>query len=178
MSGVLSGSTACSKRADAADLGRHAGGDHHAARLAGGDQGARVRHAVARAELGTPRARRFLLGRRHRLAGEQRLVEQQAARVAAAHVGRHAVAGLEQHHVAGTRLATGTLRRAPSRSTAACGAIRRRIASSAFLRLALLDEADQRVEQHHGNDHRSVDRVAEDRRRERRGEQEIDAARC
>ena len=74
----------------------------------------------------------------------------------------------------GTRLAAGTLRRTPSRSTLRLRRDHAPHGGERLLGLAFLDEADERVHQDHRNDRPGVNRVPEDRGAERRGEQEVD----
>ena len=159
---------------DPADLGGGAGGHHHALRLAGGDQGARIRHATAIAQRRIDRHHAFALVGGHRFAGQGRLVDQQATRMHQAQVGRHAVAGFQQDDVAGHQ--AGHIHHLPV--TAAQHPRGRREhrlqGRQRLFGLALLDEADQGIDQHYRHDHRRVDMVAEQSGQHRRGDQEQD----
>ena len=105
---------------------------------------------------------------------------EQAARAQQAQVGRHAVARLEQHHVAGHELARQpTVMRARRRAArAARGRDQLADRVERLLGLALLEEADDRVDQHDGEDdrrRRHSGRAPPPRRRRRAGSR---SARC
>jgi hypothetical protein len=89
-------------------------------------------------------------------------------------IGRHPVAGLEQHDVAGHEASAGTRVRRPSRRTRASGASMSLIAASACSALPLLNEADDRVDEHDREDDPGIDQMPSSRRHRRRAEQDVD----
>jgi hypothetical protein len=162
------------QRADASDLGGWASRHYHPAPLAGRHQRARVGHAVARAKVGIGRCRRVVLCRGNRFPGEERFIDKQPSRAQQAQVGRHAVAGFDQHDVARHQARR---RHAHAPAVSQHARLRRDHAPHGrerFLGLAFLDESHEGVHQHHSDNRPGVDRVAEDRGAERRGEQEVD----
>ena len=128
-----------------------------------------------------PVAERGILGNRrgalvhgHRLAGQDRLLGLQPARLDQPQIGRHPVARLDQHDVARHQLGRVDALAPP---VAQHGRARRQHPADRRHRLfgpAFLDVADHRVDDHHREDHAGVDPVLEQRRDHGRGEQHID----
>ncbi len=147
--------------ADAADLGGRAGGHHQRARLPLRHQRAGEGQAEAVAK---PRVALDGLGalvHRHRLARQCRLVDAQVVRCQQAQVGGHDVARRQQHQVPGHQLGRVDVVRA---AVAAHRGARRQQVPDGLQRplgLAFLNEADYRVDNHHGQDHAGVDPVAQ-----------------
>ena len=118
--------------------------------------------------------RRFMFFRRDRLAGQQRFVDLQSARTQNAHVCGHPVTRLKEDDVARNQI------RDIHRLARAIPQYRRmrsnQIADRAQrpLGLSFLNEADDRIGDHHRRDHGRVDDMAQQQRRARRCEQEID----
>ncbi len=165
---------AADQAADAPDLGLAPRGHHHTAALAHGHDRAGVRHAGAVAQ------RRRLLDRlgtllhRHRLAGQGRLVDAQVLDPQQPQIGRHPVPGFQEDHVA--RYEVGGVDLVPL-----AVAQNRCVAGQhgahgleGTLGLALLDEADDRVDHHHTHDHGRVDVVLQPGRDRGRGQQHVD----
>ena len=86
---------------DAADFRRHAGSDHHGAAAAIGGDRAGEQHVAAIAEPGVALDRLELLGHRHALAGQRRLVGLKVRHLDEAGIRRNLVAGFDQDDVAG-----------------------------------------------------------------------------
>ena len=111
------------ERSDFAEFGRHAGGDHHPARVAVGDHRTLIRHVLAVAEgrcsIGDGIDRLF---DRNRLAGEGRFIHPQVRGVEESEIGRDDVPGLEQTTSPGTNAEAGSDAMPPSRRTVAVGA--------------------------------------------------------
>ena len=131
---------------DAADFGRHAGGDHHGAAAAIGGDRAGEQHVAAVAEPDVALDRLELLGHRHALAGQRRLVGLQVRHLDEAGVRRNLVAGLDQHDVAGDDVMG---RDALAIAVANDRGFRRgerHQGADRFLRARLLDEAEHGVE--------------------------------
>ena len=159
---------------DAAELGIGAGGDDHAGAAPGGDQRAGVGHAEAVADAGVRGDRVGVLVRWHRLAGQRRLLDAQVDGLDQAQVGRYAVARAQAHDVARHQvvgLDLGPLTVAPG-----MGMHREHLADAGerLLGLALLDEADDGVDDHHAEDDAGVDPVAEGGGDRRGAEQHVD----
>jgi hypothetical protein len=139
--------------ADAADLGVVGAGHDHAPALAKDHQGAGVSHAgpVADGGLGGDRGRGFF--HRFRFAREGRLLDAQVAGLDQAQVGGDLVS---RRPAAPSRRAPGPRRRSPaagpSRMTVALE--REHVADGVqgLFGLALLDEANQGVDEHHAQD--------------------------
>ncbi len=147
--------------ADASDLGAAAGRDHDAGALAGCDHRTRVGHAAAVAENGIGGNCRLVLPGSDRFTGQNRLVDQQSARADEAQVGRYAVAGFDQHDIAGDDLGNGHTLAVPVAEHAAAWRDHAADGSQRVLCLAFLDEADDGIGDHDGNDHPGVDEMAE-----------------
>ncbi len=158
------------QRTDPAQFGIPGGGDHHSARLAAGHQGAGIGHATAVAEQRVDGHRDAALLHRHRLAGQGRLVDMEVLRFEQPQVGRHPVAGGQQHHVA--RYQAFGVQRLALAVAQDQGMQRKHVADGVQRvgRLALLDETDQRVDHHRQEDYRTVHPEAE-QRGDQRGEQ-------
>jgi hypothetical protein len=162
------------QRADAADLGRNAGRDGNAGALARRDHRAGEGHAAAVAERGVHRHCALALLRRNRLAGQEGLVDQQAARPDEPEVGGNAVAGLDQHDVPGHDL--GRRDADPASVPHDVGARGDHAADGGerVLGLALLHKADDRVYHYHGDDDDGVDVVAECPCNDGAGKEDVD----
>ena len=162
------------QRADAADLGRRAGGYHHAARLAVYHQRAGVGHAAAIADhrFGIHGSDAFFDGLR--FAGQRRFLDAQLAHLEQAQVGRYLVAGGEQHDIADSHLFGRDVAAPPVAQY--CRDRRKHVADGVqrALRLAFLDYADDGVDDHHADDHAEIHPVVEQGGDERRAEQYID----
>ncbi len=159
---------------DPAEFGRGTRRDDDTDALTGGDEGSGERHgkAVAERRAGVDRGNRLV--DRHRLAGQDRLVDPEAARLDQPEVGRHPVTGLEQHDVARHhRLCRDGRPPAVPQDRGV------RIDHGADrlqrpLRASLLDEADDGVGDHHGEDHQRVRKVAERARQHAGRHQHVD----
>ena len=158
--------------ADAAEFALPAGGSRDADALAGGDERAGKGHRLAIADGGLRVDRHGRLVGRHRFAGEDRFVDAEAAGADQADIGRHAGPGLDEHDVAGHD-------RIGSNGDAVAIAQDRRLGVDhaadrleRLCRLALLDEADQRVGERHRQHHAGIDPVVQ-RRRQRRCHQAV-----
>ncbi|MCY1505420.1 hypothetical protein D9M68_396360 [compost metagenome] len=159
---------------DPAQLGRGAGGHHQSAGLAEHHQGAGVGHAVAVAEGRVERHRVGALFHRQGFPGERRLVDAQFLAGQQAQVGRHPVAGCQQHQVAGHQVGGAQLlapaladHRGAGGQHAADG-VQRRFGP------AFLDETDHRVDQHGAEQHAGVDPLAERGGDQRGGEHHVE----
>jgi hypothetical protein len=115
------------------------------------------------------------LGRGLRLAGQERLVHLQAARLEQAQVGRHLVAGFQEHDVAGHQFlgVDGVVVAAPldARTWIDSSCLQR---GGARLGLPFLDGADRRVQDDHQQDEDRVLHLADRQRHRRGGEQHVD----
>ena len=150
--------------------GRH----HQPARGALGDQRARPQHRapVAKRRIGGDRIHGLF--HRHGLAGQDRLLRGQPPRLDHPQVGGHLVARLQQHDVAGHQVGP-VHRHAPP--VAQHGGARGEHAPDRRHRrlgLALLEEADHRIGQHHGQDHAGIDPVLQGPRHHGGAQQDID----
>ncbi len=141
---------------DAPDLGRAAGGDDDAGGRAVVHQGRRVRHVGAVGEHGVGRQRVGALLDRQRLAGQRGLGHAQLAHLEQPQVGRHLVARSQQDDVSGHQLARVDALALPAAQHGGLGGQRARQRLERTQRLALLDEADHRVEEDHAEDHRRI----------------------
>ncbi len=114
------------------------------------------------------------LRHRHRFAGERRLGHLQLGLLDQARIGRHRVAGGQQHDVAGHQLA----RREHLLAAVAQHAHLQRGQPAQrghrALGAAFLEAADQRVDQHHRQDDHRVAVVAQRHRQHRGDEQDVD----
>ncbi len=153
---------------DAAQFGGVAGGDDVTAGLAVHDHRAGIGHAraIAQRRIGLDRCESFL--RRQRLAGERGLFDAQVLHREQPQVGRHAVAGGEHDDIA--RHQFGGVDLAPAAIADHVGMRRQHGANRVQRRFrpAFLDEADDRIDDHCGDQHAGVHPVAEqggDRRR-------------
>jgi hypothetical protein len=150
-------------RIDAADLGGRAGGHHQAGGLAVADQRAGIGHAAAVAQRRIGGDRVAVLVHRHRFAGERRFIDAQVLHLQQPQVGRHAVARSQQHQIAGHQvggidvLAPAVAQHHRMRRQHRADRVQRRLG------LALLDEADDGVDHHRGQQHAGVDPVAQHR---------------
>ena len=132
---------------DAADLGRHAGRDHHGAAAAVGGDRAREQHveAVAEADIAS-RLTADVLRDRQAFAGQRRLVGVEIGILDDAGVRRDLVAGLDQHDVAGDDLiGRDALALAVADDRGFRGGQRHQCAHR-FFGARLLEEAEQGVE--------------------------------
>ena len=109
-----------------------------------------------------------------RLAGQRRLVDVQLALAHEAQVGRHLVAGLQQHEVAGDDLGRRQAQRLARAHHRRLGRHRLRQRLDGGDRLGLLDVADERVEEHDAEDHGGVDPVPENERDDAGGDEDED----
>ncbi len=160
--------------ADALDLCRRAGGDHHPFALARRDERSAERQAGPIAQRRAPGNRFDALFHRYRFAGEDGLLNDGTVRRDKPQVGGHLVAGLEQHDVPGhERCAVHRLPFAPAQH----GGPRGEHAPDGvhgLLGLAFLNEADDRVRDYHREDHRRVGHVAQRDRDHGRPQQHVD----
>ena len=163
------------ERRDPAELGVLAGGDDHARAAAVGDQGAGIGHRGAVAQRRAARGDRLdPLVDRLGLAGQRRLLEQEAARADQPEVRRHLVARLQDDDVAGHQLVGGDLGALALPQHERLGREHPADRIQRPLGPAFLDEADDRVDQNDAEDHRGVDPLAEPGGDERRAEQHVD----
>ena len=128
-----------------------------------GDHGAGIGHRPAVPQNGARIDRRDLLARGQRLAGQDRLLDRQARCRDQAEIGRHLGARLELDDVAADDALGRDLDAAAvaQHCRARCQHAAQRL--QRLLRLALLEEADQRIGDHHGQNDDGVDVVAEQR---------------
>ncbi len=149
------------QRADAADLGGRARPHHHPHTLAVAHQRAREGHGGAIAERRIGGDRRDRLVDAERLTGERRLLDAQAAHVEQAKVGRDTVAGSKEHDVTRHQRVGGDL--LPPPITQHMGVRREHVADGVegTLGLALLQEADDRIDHRHPENDRGVDQMAQ-----------------
>ena len=162
------------QRADLADLGVDAGGDDHASGMPRGDEGAGIGHraAVSEGDVGRDRAYPLLGG--DQFACQNGFVDQQRAGTDQAKIGRNPVARVQENDVAGDDLGH---RHPFGTPRAQHVGVRRDEAADriqGLLRLALLCEADDRVDQHDRENRGGIDVVAEQGCGNCRGQQEID----
>ncbi len=162
------------ERRDPAELGLPARGHDHARAAAVGNQGAGVGHRGAIAQRGACGNRPGPLVDRLGLAGQCRLLQQEAARADQAKVRRHLVARLQDDDVAGHQLLGGDPGPLPLPQHERLG--REHLADRIQCPLgpALLDEAHDRIDQNDAQDHRGVDPFAEPRGDQGRAEQHVD----
>ena len=165
---------AAQQRADPADLGLKAGGHHDAGALARRHHGSRIGHAPSVSEGGVLLDGGLGLGGSHRFTREGCLVDQERAGLEQPEIGGDAVSGFDEDNVAGHDLAGGDARAAPvaqhvgaRRDHAADGVER-------VLGLALLDEADNGIDEDHGDDDGRIDEVSEAPGRHRARQEEVD----
>ncbi len=116
----------------------------------------------------------FVLLDRHGLAGEKRLVDEQAACAQQAQVGRDLVASFEKHDVARHEIPHCDLRALPVAKNEGTGSDHAANGVERLLGLALLDEADDGVDDHDRGDHGRINDVSEQGGRNGSGEQEVD----
>ncbi len=102
-----------------------------------------------------------LLFDRERFAGQRRLLDPQIALTQEPQVGRHTVAGLQQHDVAWHELRRGDSQLLAATPHRGLGDDHLRQRLDGFLRLCLLDVADDGVEEHDAEDDRRIDPFAE-----------------
>ena len=138
---------------------------HHHGLSRPADHGRSEKDEVA--GLGDLRGRRSevgrLLFRRHRLAGQRRLLHVKIARLEQPRVGGHPVAGPQPHDVAGDEDAAGEL---GPRAVSPDGGRGCRLLTQPFrrpLRAVGLHEIENQAEDDHDGDDRGIDDVAEDR---------------
>jgi hypothetical protein len=159
---------------DPAQLGRAAGRDHHRAGPAGGHVGAGVDHARAVGQRGVGRERDDVLGHRQRLAGQRRLGDLQRGVIEHPGVGRHRVAGVEHDHVARHQLPGLDQRLGATADHPRAMHLEAAQRRQRPLGAALLERADDRVQDHHDDDHQGVAPVIERHRDRRRHAQQVD----
>jgi hypothetical protein len=123
--------------------------------------GAGIDHAVAVGQPGGLRHRGRGLGHRHRFAGQRRFGHLQLRRLQQACVGGHRVAGGQQQHVARHQLAR--LQQLLDAVAPHAHLQRRQLAQRGHRAFgpAFLVAADQRVDDHHRQDHPGVAQVAQ-----------------
>lgn len=159
---------------DLAQLGRRAGGDDDARRLAEHHQRAGIGHAVAIAQRRVGRHRIGAFFHRQGFAGERGFLDAQFLHLHQAQVGRHSVAGDQQHAVARHQLGGVYL---PAVAAAHHGGVRGQHGADGIQRgfgLAFLDEADDGVDHHGGEQHAGIDPVPEDGGDHRRAEHHVE----
>ncbi len=159
---------------DAAGLGAVAGGPDQPFGLTGGDQGAGVGLVSPVGEGDVVVEGIGVLGNRERLAGEGRFVAMEVVDVEEAEIGRHAVAGLEQDHVAGNELRGGHAKLASSATHDGLGGDHATEGFDGLFRPAFLDEADDRVDQDHAEDDAGIDPLGQGRSDAHGGEEDVD----
>ncbi len=161
---------------DAADGRAHAGGNDDAAGATGGHGGAAEGHVelVRRGRRVDVRQGGGDLGDRLRLARQGRLVDTQRRRLDEAQVGRHDVALLEEHDVAGDDLACWDETGLPVADDTGLGARHPLEGVHGLLGPVLLDEAHGAVEDDDGQDDDGVLGVTEQRRDDGRRQQDED----
>ena len=161
------------KPADAPDLGRLARRHHQPARRSLGDQRARPQHRPAVAQGGIGGDGGLALFHRHRLASQDRLLRRKAPCLDHPQVGGHLVSRLQKNDVTGHKV--GSVHRYPQSIAQHSGLGRQHVADRGHggFGLALLDEADDRVGQHHGQDHAGIDPMLQGPRHQRSTDQHI-----
>jgi hypothetical protein len=115
-----------------------------------------------------------LLLRGDRFAREQSLVDQQPPRPQQAQVRRHAVPRLQEHHISRDEVSD---RHAHAAAVAQHVGVRRDQAPNGgqcVLCLALLQEADDRIDEHHRGDHRGIEPMPQQSRGHGSSQQRID----
>ena len=156
---------------DSSEFGGGARRGDHADTLAGGNEGARKGHGKAVAQGGYRLHWGNVLVDRHRLAGQNRLVDPQVPRLDHAQVGRNPVAGLENYDVTGDQMfrAYGHALASPNHRSAgvdhAANGLERLLSAS------LLDIADYGIDDDDGQDYQGVHDVF-DGRCKRSGDQQ------
>ena len=132
------------------------------------------RRAEAVAQHHLRRHRLWILVDRHGLSGQHRFVDTQVLALEQPQIGRHAIARGEEDDVTDDQVfGFDTL---PS-TVPQCGRLRREHLANGierFFRLALLHEADDRVDQHDDNDDARVDPLAEERGEQRGSNEDVD----
>ena len=159
---------------DLAQLGIPGGRHHYASTRAGHDQGAGIGHAASIAQAGFRGHWLDLFLRWQRFAGQRRFLDAQVAALQQPEVRRYAIAGFQQHQVAAHQLGG---RQALDEVVAAHAAFQAEHSANRphrLLGLALLNEADQRVDQRHGKDDQAIQPFAEHQGQQRGQQQHID----
>ena len=138
---------------DPAELGVHAGGGDHRATAAVGRGRAGKGHvaAVTDREAGVVQRAGVLFGR-HRFAGQGRFLDLQVDRFDQPRIGRHAVAGSQQDHVAGHELPGRDLALLPATEHGRGGGGHAAESVGRPLRAVLLREPEQNGKQDDGRD--------------------------
>jgi hypothetical protein len=163
------------QRRDPSQLGLHARRHHDAASTTIGDQRALIGHVapVAERQVRLVHQARELFDRL-RLAGQRRLLDLELRCLDQPQIGRHGVAGLDTHHVAGHELAC----RYHPRLPVAHGVRRERRhlpeRGDGTLGAVFLYETDHGVQHHDGHDHQRIHQVADQARNDRGGDQHQD----
>ena len=159
---------------DRAELGVRPGRDDHAAASTRGDSRSRVGHARPVRQLRVETHRPDVLGDRHRLTRQQRLVDLQCVRPDEAQIGRYPRTGLEQDDVARHEIPAVDLFVAAVADDARVGHHQLHQREHRTLGLAFLREPDHCVQHQHRGDHHGVQVLAEHHRDGERGEQDED----
>jgi hypothetical protein len=159
---------------DAPDLGGIAGFRDHADPGAVGHQAGRIGHVRALRQHDVMRQPFGLLLDRHRLAGQRGFVDLQVAALQQAQVRGHLVARGQQDDIARHQLRGVDLLLFPGAQHRGCRGQRAREGRQRAQRLALLDEADDGVEQDDAEDHAGVDPGPEHDLDDDRGQQDVD----
>ncbi len=147
---------------DLPELGLHTGRHDHTARASVGHHGSLVGHAktIAERQIGLVQRARLLF-HRLRLAGERGLVDLQDVRLRQPQVGRHHVAGLEQHDVSGHQRGRGQRVDLAVAHHPGAGRGQQFQRRDRALGAIFLDEPDGRVQHHDRQDHDRVRQVAD-----------------
>ena len=132
----------------------------HAAR----DERAGISQILPFGENRVERERVGVLGHRERLAGEGGFIHLQIADVEQPEVGGHAVAGLQKHHIARNELLGGDALVATVAPHGGFGGDHSGERLDGFFRLRLLQETNDRVDEHDAEDDRRVHPFAQERR--------------
>ena len=160
---------------EAADLGRCAGGHDDAVRAPARDgrPGVCAVAPVAERRSGVTEPRR-LLRHRQRLAGQQGLVDFEAAGVEQAQVRRHGLPAFEQHHVSPHQLGSVDLAGAAVAHDGRTDAQQSLQSGAVPLGLPFLPRAERGIDQQHESDEACVREAPERDRARRSGEQYVD----
>ena len=162
------------QRIDAAELRRAAGRDDDARRATGNHHGSGERHAFPIPDRRVGGNRVCVLVGRHRLAGKRRLLGAKVLRIHEPQVRGNLVARLKEHDVPRNELFRGNHARLAAAQGARLGGQHVADRLQRLLGLALLNEAEQRVEDDHAEDDRRIDPQVEHQLGEAGTEQDVD----
>ena len=146
---------------NSAGFGLIADAPHHRFCLTAGDKGAGVGKILPFGQNGVQRERISVLGHRERLASEGGFIHVQIADLEKPEIGGHAVAGLEQHHVARHELLGVDAKFASVAAHGRFGGDHLGERLNGFFGLGLLEKTDDGVDEHDAEDDRRIHPFAE-----------------